>query len=187
MTKTPSITYSHLGFHCFELEPMIAFYTGFLGMTETDRGSLPTPDGGSARIVFLSGEARDHHQVVLIEGRSAARDAVLINQLSFRLDSLDSLRAFKAKLDKEGVAIQRVTNHCIAWSIYIYDPEGNRIEVFVDAPYYVHQPIIEPLDLSMSDDEIARETEKIFGDDPSFKSLDDWKAEFERAQEQAQI
>ena len=185
MGRTPSITYSHFGLHCFDLDAMVAFYTRILGMAETDRGTLPTPDDGSVRIVFLSCEPRDHHQVVLIEGRSVERGATLINQLSFRLDSLATLRSLKAKLDEADVPIQRQTNHCISWSTYFHDPEGNRIEAFVDAPYYVHQPIIEPLDLSLTDEEIVRQTEAMFGDDPSFKRLDEWKREFARVLKRA--
>ena len=180
MGKAPSITYSHVGFHCFDLDAMVAFYTDLLGMSETDRGTLPTPDGGSVRIVFMSGEPRDHHQLALIDGRTVERGERLINQLSFRLDSLATLRSLKAKIDERKVPIQSVTNHCVSWSVYFYDPEGNRIEAFVDAPFYVHQPIIEPLDLSLSDEEIIRKTEEMFSGDPSFKSLDDWKSEFAR-------
>jgi catechol 2,3-dioxygenase len=185
MGKTPSIAYSHLGLHCFDLDAMVAFYTRMLGMAETDRGTLPTPDGGSVRIVFLSGEPRDHHQLALVDGRGVERGATLINQMSFRLDSLATLRALKAKLDEAAVPIQRLTNHCLSWSAYFHDPEGNRIEAFVDAPFYVHQPIIEPLDLSLSDEEIVRQTEAMFGADPSFKRLDDWKREFARELESA--
>ena len=178
MSKPPAIAYSHIGLHCFDLDEMFAFYTRLLGMAETDRGTLPTGDGGSVRIVFLSGEPRDHHQMALIDGRTAERGAALINQLSFRLDSLQTLRALKVRLDDEEIPIQRLTNHCISWSAYFHDPEGNRIEAFVDAPFYVHQPIIEPLDLSLSDDEIVRATREKFGNDPSFRLLDDWKQEF---------
>jgi catechol 2,3-dioxygenase len=68
-------------------------------------------------------------------------------------------------------------NHGIAWSLYCHDPEGNRIEMFVDSPFYVRQPLVSTLDLSMSDDEILQETSDKFGDDLSFKPWSDWSKE----------
>ena len=68
-------------------------------------------------------------------------------------------------------------NHGIAWSLYCHDPEGNRIEMFVDSPFYVRQPHVSTLDLSLSDDEILQETRDKFGDDLSFKPLSDWSRE----------
>ena len=35
------LSLSHLGICCFDLPKMIAFYTGVLGMTLSDRGALP--------------------------------------------------------------------------------------------------------------------------------------------------
>ncbi len=177
MTTAPSITYSHLGLHCFDLDKMADFYKSVMGLTETDQGTLNLP-GVDVRIIFLSGDPRDHHQIALAEGRTAEAGSLLINQISFRLDGLDTLRALKDKIDDLGMPIQRITDHCISWSIYFHDPEGNRIEAFVDAPFFVNQPIIEPLDLSLTNEEIVAATEARFKDYPSFKQLADWRSEF---------
>lgn len=58
------------------------------------------------------------------------------------------------------------------------DPEGNMVEIYIDTPFYVEQPHGDPLDLSKSDDEIMRETEAVCRQDPTFKLLADWQAEF---------
>ena len=49
--------------------------------------------------------------------------------------------------------------------------------MFVDSPFYVRQPLVSTLDLSMSDDEILQETSDKFGDDLSFKPWSDWSKE----------
>jgi catechol 2,3-dioxygenase len=40
-----------------------------------------------------------------------------------------------------------VATHGNAMSIYFRDPEGNRLEVFMDTPWYCEQPLREPIDL----------------------------------------
>ena len=68
-------------------------------------------------------------------------------------------------------------NHGISWSLYCHDPEGNRIEMFIDSPFYVGQPSVNELDLSMSDAEILQITRDKFSDDLSFKFRTDWSKE----------
>ncbi len=47
-------------------------------------------------------------------------------------DDLDALRAAKAHLETCGVAIQWIADHTVSQSIYIADPDGNNVELFVD-------------------------------------------------------
>ena len=46
---------------------------------------------------------------------------------------LDALRAAKEHLESCGVRIQWVADHTVSQSIYIADPDGNNVELFVDA------------------------------------------------------
>ena len=43
-----------------------------------------------------------------------------------------ALRAAKAHLEACGVEIQWVADHTVSQSIYIADPDGNNVELFVD-------------------------------------------------------
>lgn len=182
MTDTPALSISHVVFHCFDIDPMIDFYTRIMGMRITDQGTIDGPDYKGARIVFMSNDPRDHHQLALAEGRTAERGSVLVHQVSYRHDSLARLRALKQRLEDEG-AVVTPANHGTHWSMYFEDPDGNRIEAFVDTPWYVAQPMWRDLDLSQSDEEIASTTEAMFRDDPSFRPLEDWRAEFARERE----
>jgi catechol 2,3-dioxygenase len=169
--KLPPMTMSHIGIVVKDLERMEAFYTGVLGLQETDRGIIR-----GQPIVFLSREAGEHHQIVLQEKRQSEEST--INQISFRLDDLDALRRIHRILVAAGVKEMQLVDHCVSWSVYCHDPEGNRLEFFVDAPYYVHQPIIQPLDLDRSDEEIQQATRERFSDDPTFNSFEAWKSGF---------
>jgi catechol 2,3-dioxygenase len=181
MTEAPPITISHVVLHCFDIDPMVDFYTRVLGLRVTDRGELDGPKFKGARIVFLSNDPRDHHQLALTEGRTAARGDIMLHQVSYRHDTLTRLRDLKSRLEAEGVTDITPANHGTHWSIYFPDPDGNRIEAFVDSPWYVAQPCWRDLDFSLSDAEIARTTEEMFADDPSFRPLAQWRGEFSQA------
>ncbi len=178
MPQSTPVSFSHVGLHCFDLEKMVDFYTNVMELTLTDRGELPFM-GANLKMVFLSGEPRDHHQLALIgePARQVEQGAVLLNQLSFRLDGLPKLRQIKAAAERAGVSEFMPINHGNAWSIYFADPEGNTIEAFVDSPWYVRQPCGDPLDLSLSDDEIERQTEQVYGSNPEFKTMQAWRDE----------
>ena len=87
MTRHPSVRFSHIGIHVHDLDAMEAFYSGLLGLEVTDRGKLPLP--GDPRIVFLSSDPSEHHQIALVEGREdGGIQAGVVNQISFHLESL---------------------------------------------------------------------------------------------------
>jgi len=165
-----------MGIHCFDLEPMYEFYTKVMGMTETDRGQLER-DGKQIIVRFLSSNPSEHHQLVLYNGRTADRDVTFINQISFRYASLDGLRELTAALAVQAIEPARVVDHGASYSVYFDDLEGNRIEAFTDSPWYVEQPMADPLDLSKSDADILAETEAKISGHPTFKSRDAWESE----------
>src|SRR3954471_11854271 len=82
------LTLSHVGIFVTDMPKMVDFYTGFLGFAESDRGA--TTNGGD--IVFLTPGPGEPHRVVLATGRPADLPYNIVNQLSFRVDSLDTLR-----------------------------------------------------------------------------------------------
>ncbi len=47
-------------------------------------------------------------------------------------DSLDELRTMKERLEERGVKIDRVIDHNVTGSLYLRDPDGNGIELYVD-------------------------------------------------------
>lgn len=168
------LDFSHVGLYVYDLEKMRDFYVRVLGFKETDRGVAR-----GRKIVFLSRNPREHHQVVFAEGRTGEPTDMVVNQLSMRAGSIEDLRALKENLDKEpDVSDIDPISHGVAWSVYFRDPERNRIEIFVDTPWYVDQPRIEPLDLTKSDQEIAQETHEAISSHPSFEPLADWQADF---------
>ncbi|MEQ8697417.1 MAG: VOC family protein [Bauldia litoralis] len=169
-----TLDFSHVGVYVYDLETMHEFYVRVLGFKVTDKGIAR-----GRPIVFLSRNPDEHHQIVLAEGRTGERSDRVVNQISLRAGGLQDLRDLKETLEAEpNVSDIDPICHGNAWSVYFRDPEGNRIEVFVDSPWYCDQPMIEPLDLSMSDEEIAQATRDAIKDRPGFQPLESWKAEF---------
>lgn len=148
MSEKLNISFSHVGIFVKDLPRMANFYKDVFHFVETDGGEAR---GGN--VVFLSRHPNEHHQIVLETAGDGPPSRV--QQLSFRLPSLSDLRKMWARLEteKDATGLYQV-NHCNAWSVYCYDPEDNRVEVFVDTPYYVKQPCIHDLDLSLSNEEI---------------------------------
>jgi len=175
-SKMPQFRLRHMGMFVREIDRMAAFYKEVLGFIETDRGFAH----GQFDIVFLTRDPLAHHQLVLSSGRPETSGPThAIQQISFIVDSLDDLRyvhrVITARNDVSDIAPR---NHGNAWSLYFRDPEQNRIEIYLDSPWHVAQPNHIALDLSLSDEEILRQTEAHVRSKPSFKPM----AQFHREQ-----
>lgn len=141
----------HLVLYVRDIETSRRFYRDVLGWKE-----LPSPHRPMA--AFSSG--RTHHELLLIE---VGADATPIPQgrrlgmYHFGLkvgESDDELRAVYEKLQDEGVPIVGTADHGVTHSLYITDPDGNEIELYIDVqpprwrddPGAIFSPV-RPLDL----------------------------------------
>lgn len=178
MLPVPSLSFSHMGLYVADIARMQDFYTRVLGFAVTDRGILETADG-PLTLVFLSRDPLEHHQIVLASGRPAKLEFNAINQISFRLQDLAGLREMHRRLQKEPVSQIAPICHGNALSVYFRDPEGNRMELFLDTPWYVRQPLRIPMDLQLPDSELWAWTEAQARKQPDFQPVEKWRAEIE--------
>jgi len=172
MTTASPISFSHFGIYVIDLARMADFYTRVLGLLVSDRGQVP----GGADLVFLSRDPDEHHQIVLATGRPPGVEFNVVNQISFKLPTLADLKAMHARARAEGIKQFRIETHGNAWSVYFADPEGNRIEVFVDTPWHTPQPVVEPFDIEAPVETIVNETEELCRNRPGFMSREAWRA-----------
>ncbi|MDB5963645.1 MAG: glyoxalase/bleomycin resistance/dioxygenase protein [Polaromonas sp.] len=171
-TASLALQFSHFGFYVQDLPRMASFYKEALRFTQTDAGDL-----GPVQLVFLSRDPTEHHQIVLATGRPEGLSFNLINQISFRVPDLDTLRAFHGLLTTHGAHDVQPVTHGNAISVYCRDPEGNRLELFLDTPWYCEQPLREPVDLSQTDAQIMSRAEAIARATPRFMSREVWQAD----------
>ena len=158
------VAFSHFGFHVSDLDGMARFYKDVLQFSETDRGGL-----GAVQLIFLSRDPDAHHQIALMSGRPAEGVSFNpINQISFQVPDLANLRLIHDRALAAGASDMQATTHGNAVSLYFRDPETNRIEVFMDTPWYCIQPLREPIDFTRSDEAVMQQAEHIARNSPRF-------------------
>jgi catechol 2,3-dioxygenase len=136
----------HIVLYVRDIERSRRFYGDLLGWKEIGEAF-----GGRA-VAFSSG--RTHHELLLIEvgpGANPHPPHPRIGLYHFGLkvgDSDEELRAALDELVASGVRITGISDHGVTHSIYIEDPDGNEIELYVDVddgwksdPAAVLQPI----------------------------------------------
>jgi catechol 2,3-dioxygenase len=121
----------HVVLKVSEMDRALGFYVDVLGLTEVARA-----DFGEGSMVFLS-TGQNHHDVALVEVGADARrpegSDIGLYHVALKIGAdLDALRAAKEHLESCGVRIQWVADHTVSQSIYIADPDGNNVELFVD-------------------------------------------------------
>lgn len=164
VSRPPSLQMSHYEIRVAELAPMLTFYTETLGFVITDQGA------GADGLVFLSRSAQEHHQIVLNPSIQNG-DTQRLDHVAFRVQSLEDLRTYQAML--ADIEHETVT-HGTTWSLYFFDPESNRLEIFVDTPWYVEQPTRLPIDLSLSDGELHETSRRLIQTRPGFLPHSTW-------------
>lgn len=167
--RRPQAQITHVGIYVWDMDRMVEYYTRMLGLMLTDRG--PYYRGGE--IAFLSRKADEHHQVVFASGRPPGEKSS-INQMSFLVEDLETLRVYYAAFAAEGQQGLDPINHGNALSLYWPDPEGNRLEVYTYTPWHVQQPFANKFDLSESADVILEKTLAMIKDDPSHCPREQW-------------
>jgi catechol 2,3-dioxygenase len=106
-------------------------------------------------ICFLSADPEaEHHELALVQAKDPAQKTQHVQQVSFKVKSLDDVREFYHRLLKEGMRIDRTVTHGISCSVYFYDPEDNRVELYYTTPYKIRQPLGEPIDLDKPNEEL---------------------------------
>ena len=139
--KAPTMRFNHMGLVVKDIERMEDFYVRILGFTVTDKGDAQS-SGNGTKMVFLTLDPHEHHQIFLVEGRpenipsntKMPNAGPVIAHLAFRLESLAGLQSMHSQLRGETDSETRGACHGNTWSIYASDPEGNTLEFFVDTP-----------------------------------------------------
>ncbi|HSE95374.1 MAG TPA: VOC family protein [Methylomirabilota bacterium] len=115
-----------------DLDRSTHFYRDVLGLREVARGTFGRP------MVFFSSTGENHHDLALLEvgpdAPPADRNAVGLYHVALRIgQTLDELREAKAHLEAHGITRVQLRDHRVSQSLYLEDPDGHGLELYVDA------------------------------------------------------
>lgn len=126
----------HIVLYVHSIERSAAFYGEVLGWKQLKSG-----DGLLGRMpVALFSSGRTHHELLLIEVGENAQELpqgrhVGLYHFGLKVgDSDDELRAAIRRCEESGVHIVGMSDHTVTHSLYITDPDGNEIELYIDVP-----------------------------------------------------
>ena len=90
-------------------------------------------------MVFFSTDVKDnHHMLAIMPAKEGAAmptpDQVGMQHVSFELGSFAELQDAWRLFREKGVPIDHTVYHGITKSVYFFDPDGNRLEVYCNVP-----------------------------------------------------
>ena len=125
----------HLVLYVRDLDRSVAFYRDVLGWRQV----VPEPGQPALGAAAFSG-GRTHHELLLIEvGKDAAPipGGRRVGLYHFGLkvgESDDDLREMLARVESAGATVVGASDHTVTHSLYVTDPDGNELELYVDVP-----------------------------------------------------
>jgi catechol-2,3-dioxygenase len=120
----------HVVLYVRDLARSRAFYRDVLGFREIV--------GNQAVAVYSGG--RTHHELVLLEVGPTAHPIpegrrVGMHHIGLKVgDSDDALRAARDAVVQAGATIAGATDHNFTHSLFLRDPDGNELELYIDVP-----------------------------------------------------
>ena len=119
----------HIVLRVRDLERSLSFYRGVLGLKDVARR-----DFGEGLMVFLS-SGNSHHDIALVEAPAAGSPhGDGLHHFALKVgNSLQELANAKRVLDADGIAVHMALDHRVSQGLYVSDPDGNLIELYVDA------------------------------------------------------
>jgi len=121
----------HVVFYVRDLDRSVHFYTEAVGLSL--EGLI-----FDNRAAVLSG-GQTHHELLLIQvdaqkgPLTGAR--IGLYHVGWKVgDSLEELRDTYKRVISAGYTIAGMSDHSVSQSLYLHDPDGNEIELFVDNP-----------------------------------------------------
>jgi catechol 2,3-dioxygenase len=121
----------HVVFYVKNLDRSLAFYRDLVGFQEVGR----IFDGKAAAL----SSGRTHHELLLIEvgdvpGPPSGKRRGLYH-IGIKIgDRLEDLRTANGELERAGIAISGMSDHTVSQSLYLHDPDGNEVELYIDVP-----------------------------------------------------
>lgn len=125
-TASAPLEISHVVLTVHDLPGVAGFYRQTLGLTDLSRssGRVTLGAGGRTLLELVADPA----------ARRAAPSEAGLFHTAFLMPSRPALARWLIHAANSGVQLQGASDHLVSEAIYLADPEGNGIEVYVDRP-----------------------------------------------------
>jgi catechol 2,3-dioxygenase len=119
----------HVVLRVSNLERALSFYEGVLGLRAVARR-----DFGEGPMVFLS-SGHSHHDLALLEVSTPPTvRGTALHHLAIKVgDSRQDLTEAEKTLESCGIGVHMALDHHVSQGLYVSDPDGNLVELYVDA------------------------------------------------------
>ena len=123
----------HVVYYVKNLEASLKFYHEAVGLEVSGKIF-------NGRAALLTG-GRTHHELLLIQVGEAtgplAGKRIGLYHVGWKIGtSLQELRQARDSILEQGYQIDGLSDHTVSQSIYLRDPDGNEVELFVDNPEF---------------------------------------------------
>lgn len=143
----------HVGLAAKNPAALATFYREVMGMRVVGESPADSLFGAT---LFLSAHAdEEDHEIVFFGNPAWAHTA-------FRVASLKELLTFYWRIKEQKLPIKFAFNHLASLAFYFEDPEGHLIEIYWATDVRgARQPIGEPIDFDLPEEELLREVERV--------------------------
>ena len=118
----------HIALYVKDVDASIKFYTEVLGFQISAKRTA----GPGA---FLTC-GQFHHDLALFGGLEGAEPVktndTTLHHFAVQVENFQALKEIYQTLKEKGVKVDQATDHGVTGSIYVADPDGNRVEIFFD-------------------------------------------------------
>jgi len=123
----------HVVFYVKNLESSLKFYSDGVGLGVSGKIF-------NGRAALLTG-GRTHHELLLIEVGEAegplAGKRIGLYHVGWKIgENLGDLKQARDRILEQGYTIDGQSDHTVSQSLYLQDPDGNEVELFVDNPAF---------------------------------------------------
>lgn len=123
----PKVVCTHLSLFVSDPDVSAKWYADVLGMRESAR---------SEGYVMMSFEHRLHDIGLIRAAEGAHHGGLGLQHYGLEIEGdVDTLRALHSMLIERGVDVVRITDHEIGNGVYFNDPDGNRLEFFLQTDH----------------------------------------------------
>ncbi|NQV93898.1 MAG: VOC family protein [Sphingomonadales bacterium] len=130
----------HAAYRCKDAKETVEFYTKYLDLNfniAVAENEVPSTGEWSPHIHILlqmaDGSSVAFFELPEDEGNMLDPDTpAWVQHLALKVPDMDTMMAYKERLEAGGIEVLGPTDHKICQSIYFFDPNGHRLELAID-------------------------------------------------------